>query len=222
MVESEFLSVRSHLEHVELPAHRSLCEPHELFRFAYFPNVGLISIVVVLSNGETVEAGLIGNEGIAGVPAVAGRRRSPFREIVQISGDGFRIKIDALQKALKSAPILDGTLKRYTLVLGLQVAQTAACNRLHDVERRLARWLLMAADRVDSDYIYITHDFLATMLGTDRSSVSVAAGTLQKMKIIKYSRGVVRILDRRQLESYSCECYRAIQDFNGNRGWSRL
>src|SRR5437016_5154941 len=142
MVDSEFLLIRSHLEHVELPAHRSLCEPHELFKFAYFPNAGLISIVVVLSNGETVEAGLLGNEGIAGLPAVAGRKRSPFREIVQISGDGSRIRIDALQKALKSTPILDGALKRYTLILGLQVAQTAACNRLHDVERRLARWLL--------------------------------------------------------------------------------
>jgi CRP-like cAMP-binding protein len=222
MVESEFLSIRSHLEHVELPAHRSLCEPHELFRFAYFPNAGLISIVVVLSNGETVEAGLVGNEGIAGVPAVAGRRRSPFREVVQISGDGFRIRIDALRSLLKSAPILDRTLKRYTLVLGLQVAQTAACNRLHDVERRLARWLLMALDRVDSGLLHITHDFLATMLGTDRSSVSIAAGVLQKMRIIKYSRGVVKILDRHQLETYACECYRDIQDFNRDGEWYEL
>jgi CRP-like cAMP-binding protein len=181
----------------------------------------LISIVVVLSDGKTVEAGLIGKEGIAGLPGIAGRKRSPLREVVQISGEGFRIKIGALRNMLESAPLLDGTLKRYATVLGLQVAQTAACNRLHDIDRRLARWLLMALDRVDSGLLHITQDFLATMLGTDRSSVSLAAGGLQTMGIIKYSRGVVKILDRQQLETYACECYRVIRDFNGDRAWPR-
>ncbi len=221
MIDSEFRSIRSHLEHVDLPSHRSLCEPHEIFKFAYFPNAGLISIVVVLSNGKTVEAGLIGKEGIAGLPAIAGRKRSPLREVVQISGQGFRIRIGALRSMLASAPMLDGTLKRYASVLGLQVAQTAACNRLHDIDRRLARWLLMALDRVDSGLLHITQDFLATMLGTDRSSVSLAASVLQKMGIIKYSRGVVKILDRHQLETCACECYRVIRDFNADHAWSR-
>jgi CRP-like cAMP-binding protein len=221
MIDSEFRSIRSHLEHVELASHQSLCEPDEIFKFAYFPNAGLISIVVVLSNGKTVEAGLIGKEGIAGLPAVAGRKRSPLREVVQIPGEGFRIRIGALRSVLEAAPMLDGILKRYTIVLGLQVAQTAACNRLHDTNRRLARWLLMALDRVDSGLLHITHDFLATMLGTDRSSVSVAASVLQSMGIIKYSRGVVKILDRHRLETYACECYQAIQDFNGDHAWSR-
>ena len=219
MIDPEFLSIRPHLEHVDLSSHRSLCEPHELYKFAYFPNAGLISIVVVLSDGKTVEAGLIGNEGIAGVPAIAGRRRSPFREVVQISGEGFRIKIGALRSVLEAARNLDEALKRYTLTLGLQVAQTAACNRLHDIERRLTRWLLMAADRIDSGLLHITHDFLATMLGTDRSSVSLAAGVLQQMGMIKYSRGIVKILDRHQLETYVCECYRVIQDFREDREW---
>ena len=221
MIDSEFRSIGSHLEHVELPSHRVICESHEIFKFAYFPNAGLISIVVVLSNGKTVEAGLIGKEGIVGLPAIAGRKRSPLREVVQISGEGFRIRIGVFRSMLESAPILDGSLKRYASALGLQVAQTAACNRLHDIDRRLARWLLMALDRVDSGLLHITQDFLATMLGTDRSSVSLAAGILQKMGIIKYSRGVVKILDRHQLETRACECYRVIQDFNGDHAWSR-
>jgi CRP-like cAMP-binding protein len=221
MTDSEFLLIRSRLEHVELPSHRRLYEPQEIFQFAYFPNSGLISIVVVLSNGKTVEAGLIGNEGFAGLPAIAGHKRSPLREVVQISGDGFRIRIGGFRSMLESAPMLDKTLKRYASVFGLQVAQTAACNRLHDIDRRLARWLLMALDRVDSGLLHITHDFLATMLGTDRSSVSLAAGVFQRLGIIKYSRGVVKILDRRQLETHACECYQVIQDFSGDRAWSR-
>jgi CRP-like cAMP-binding protein len=222
MIESEFRLIRSHLEYVDLPSHLSLCEPDELFQFAYFPNAGLVSIIVVLSDGKTVEAGLIGKEGIVGLPAVAGRKRSPLREVVQISGEGFRIKIGALRDLLKSAPTLDGSLKRYASVFGMQVAQTAACNRLHDVDRRLARWLLMALDRMDSGLLRITHDFLATMLGTDRSSVSVAAGILQKRGIIKYSRGIVKVLDRQRLETSACECYRLIQDSTEDSAWTRL
>jgi CRP-like cAMP-binding protein len=222
MIESEFRLIRSYLEHVDLPSHLSLCEPDELFQFAYFPNTGLVSIVVVLSDGKTVEAGLIGKEGIVGLPGVVGRKRSPLREVVQISGEGFRIRMSALRNILESAPVLDRNLKRYASVLGMQIAQTAACNRLHDTDRRLARWLLMALDRVDSRLIYVTQDFLATMLGTDRSSVSLAAGTLQKMGLIKYSRGIVNILERRQLETSACECYRVIHDFSEDRAWTRL
>lgn len=221
MIDAEFRLIHSHLEHVELPSHRSLCEPDELFQFAYFPNAGLISLVVVLADGKTVEAGLIGKEGIVGLPGVAGRKTSPLREVVQISGDGTRIRIARLRKILESTRILDGTLKRYASVLAMQVAQTAACNRLHDTDRRLARWLAMAADRIDSGSLRITHEYLATMLGTDRSSVSLAASQLQKIGIIKYSRGVVKILDRQKLESAACECYRVIRECNGDDAWAR-
>jgi CRP-like cAMP-binding protein len=221
MIDSEFGLIRSHLEHVELPSHRSLCEPDELFQFAYFPNAGLISIVVVLSGGKTVEAGLIGKEGVVGLPGIAGSKRSPLREVVQISGEGLRIKIGRLRNNLASARTLHGTLKRYATVLAMQMAQTAACNRLHDIDQRLARWLLMALDRIDSGSLRITHEFLATMLGTDRSSVSLAAEDLQRMGIIKYSRGVVKILDRQKLENSVCECYGVIRDFNGDRAWPR-
>ena len=221
MIDSEFQLIRSYLEHVELLSHQSLCEPDELFEFAYFPNSGLISIVVVLSNGKTVETGLIGKEGIVGLPGVAGRKRSTLREVVQIAGEGLRIRIPRLRNILQSTRMLDGTLKRYAAVLSMQIAQIAACNRLHDVDRRLARWLSMALDRVDFGPLGITHEYLAIMLATDRSSVSLAASDLQKKGIIKYSRGVVKILDRQKLVAAACECYRAIHDFNEDDAWHR-
>src|SRR6185295_417929 len=153
-----------------------------------------------------------------GAPSVAGLRTSLLREIVQISGEGFRVSADALENILKSAPNLQRALYRYTVLLGLQVAQTAACNRLHNVEQRLARWLLMTQDRIDSGMLKITHDFLATMLGTDRPSVSTAAAALQERKMIKYLRGAVKIINRKKLETAACECYGVIQRLNGQLG----
>jgi CRP-like cAMP-binding protein len=219
MTDTEFQSIRPHLQHVVLSSPTSLCEPEELFKFAYFPNDGVISIVVVLSDGKTVEAGLIGREGVAGLPAIEGFKRSPLREVVQLSGNAFRIRVSAIRKSLETAPNFVNALKRYGFLFGLQIAQTAACNRLHAIEKRLARWLLMAEDRVHSGTLHITQNFLATMLGTDRSSVSVAAGVLQKLKIIQYRRGTVKVLNRQQLESYACECYQAIQNFDAKDGF---
>ena len=138
-----------------------------------------------------------------------------MREVVQIAGDGFRIKVSALRRILGLSPFLQALLGRYSVVLAMQISQTAACNRLHDIERRLARWLLMAQDRVDSGCVAMTHDFLATMLGTDRTSVSVAAANLQRKEIIDYTRGSVQILNRKGLEKSACECYQIIQQFNG-------
>ena len=214
MTDAEFLVIRRHLKYVALPSHRRLHEPHRTFRFVYFPNEGLISLVVVMANGKTVEAGIVGREGLSGLPAVLGLSRGSLREVMQIGGNGFRIKTGALNKTLNSMPGLQRIMERYAMVLGLHVAQTAACNRLHAVTRRLARWLLMAHDRVDSGTVRITHDFLATMLGTDRPSVSQAAGTLQKMSIIQYRRGTVKILNRNELEKQACECYGIIQRYS--------
>lgn len=213
MTDAEFRVIRPHLRHVALPSHLSLHEPHQTYVFAYFPNEGLISLVVAMENGKTVEAGIVGNEGVAGLPAVVGLSRSPLREVMQIGGSGFRIKVRDFTATLEVAPHLQRLLRRYTMMLGLHVAQTAACNRLHDIDRRLARWLLMAHDRMDSGTLRITHGFLATMLGTDRPSVSLAAGVFQKMNIIQYSRGAVKILDRGALERRSCECYGVIQRY---------
>ena len=213
MTDVEFHMIRPHLEYVALPPHLRLHEPHQKFRFVYFPNEGLISLVVAMENGKTVEAGIVGSEGVVGLPAVAGLSRGPLREVMQIGGNGFRVKIRNLKTTLDFTPNLRQIMKRYTMILGLHVAQTAACNRLHDIDRRLARWLLMAHDRVDSGTLRITHDFLATMLGTDRPSVSQAAGRFQRMNIIKYSRGAVKILNRGALANQACECYAVIQRY---------
>ena len=212
--DEEFRRIRSRLQFVDLPHHFILHQPHQTVRFAHFPNAGLISLVVELKDGRTVEAGLLGNEGASGMPAVLGLSRSPLREIVQIEGDAFRVRVSALRELLPSTPVLQATLNRYAAGLAMQVAQTAACNRLHKIEERLSRWLLIAQDRVDSGIVPITHDFLATMLGTDRPSVTVAAGVLQREGIIEYTRGFVRILNRKKLESFACECYALIKQYN--------
>ena len=162
--------------------------------------------------------GSSGTEGMSGGGIAVGLEQSPIREIVQIAGDGFRLSREALQRVLRNAPQLQMMLSRYAVLQWMQVAQTAACNRLHAVEQRLARWLLMTQDRVDSGLLPITHDFLATMLGTDRPSVSLAAATMQKKQIIEYKRGAVKVLNRKELEGLACECYAVIQQFNGALG----
>lgn len=212
--DNEFRAIRPHLEPVELESHRILHEAHEVLEYAYFPNDGLLSLVVVLAEGKTVEAGIIGKEGLVGMSAIAGLSRSPLREVAQITGDGLRIPATTLRDLLATAPRLHHELEHFSVVLGLQVAQTAGCNRLHDVEKRLARWLLMAQDRVSSELLPITHDFLATMLGTDRPSVSLTAGVLQKARVIEYSRGSVKILNRAELERTACECYGVIRRYS--------
>jgi CRP-like cAMP-binding protein len=171
-----------------------------------------------MKDGKTAEAGIVGNEGFTGTPAAVGLSRSPLQVVVQITGDGFRVEVAALQNILESAPHLQLMLSRYAVIRGMQVAQTSACNRLHSIEQRLARWLLMTQDRVDAESLPITHDFLATMLGTDRPSVSLAAGVLQKKKLIEYARGAVNIVNRKKLEDAACECYGIIQQYNGELG----
>jgi len=216
--DSDYISLRPDLEYVTLPNHLVLHEAGGMLEFAYFLNRGLISLVVVMKDGKTAEAGIVGNEGFTGTLAAVGLSRSPLQAVVQITGDGFRVEVAALQNTLESAPHLQRLLTRYAVVRGMQVAQTAACNRLHDIEQRLARWLLMTQDRVDSGKLLITHDFLATMLGTDRPSVSLAAGVLQKRKVIEYTRGAVEIVNRKKLEDCACECYGVIRQYDGELG----
>jgi CRP-like cAMP-binding protein len=216
--DSDYSSLRPHLEYVNLPNHLVLHEAGGKLEFAYFPNRGLISLVVVMKDGKTAEAGIVGNEGFTGTPSAVGLSRSPLRAVVQITGDGFRVEVGALQNTLESAPHLQLMLNRYAAVRATQVAQTAACNRLHDIEQRLARWLLMTQDRVDSGSLPITHDFLATMLGTDRPTVSLAAGVLQRREIIEYTRGAVKIVNRKKLEDSACECYGVIRRYDGELG----
>jgi CRP-like cAMP-binding protein len=182
----------------------------------------LISLVVIMKSGKTVEAGIVGNEGFTGIPAAVGLSRTTLQAVVQITGDGFRVEVGALQKTLESAPHLRLMLNRFAVVQGMQVAQTAACNRLHHVKQRLARWLLMTQDRMESGSLPVTHDFLATMLGTDRPTVSLAAGVLQRKEIIEYTRGAVKIVNRRKLEDSACECYGVIRRYDDELGLKQV
>jgi len=174
--------------------------------------------MVAMKEGKTVEVGVVGSEGLIGTPAVVGLDRSPHRAVVQISGDGFRIRIEDLWRVLPTTPQLVFMASRHAVLQGMQAAQSAACNRLHGIEQRLARWLLIMQDRMDEGLLRITHDFLATMLGTDRPSVSLAAGILQKKETIRYTPGSVRVLNRKKLEECACECYGLMQQFNGALG----
>jgi len=213
--DNEFASIREELKYVNLPHYTVLHEPKQKSEFAYFLNSGLTSLVFNTDHGSSVEVGVVGNEGFTPIAVAAGLLRSPHQAIIQVSGAGFYLKVEALEAALKDSPELQLLMNRYAAVHGLQVAQTAGCNRLHDLEQRLARWLLLVQDRVGSGLLKITHDFLAMMLGTDRPSVSLAAGALRKKRIIDYTHGAVKVLNRKKLESSACECYGLIQQFNG-------
>ena len=177
----------------------------------YFINTGLVSCLTVMQNGDSVEVGLLGHEGFAGLPILLNIAHSSARITVQISGDAMRINADALYQLLPELPMLERLLSRFSYLQALQAQQIAACNRLHEVDERLARWLLMTQDRVCIKILPLTHDLLAGMLGTRRSSVTVAAGILQKAGIIDYRRGKVHILDRQKLEDAACECYPAVR-----------
>jgi CRP-like cAMP-binding protein len=216
--DNEYHLMRPDLTYVDLPNHLSLHEPTQRIDFVYFPNRGMVSQVVVTKDGRTVEVGVVGNEGYVGAGLAVGLSRSSVREIVQIAGNGFRMMGTALERVLRSAPQLQTILSRHSGLQGMQVAQTAACNRLHDIQQRLARWLLMTQDRVNLAILPITHDFIATMMGTDRSTVSLAAAVMQKKGIIEYVRGAVKVVNRRKLQNSACECYAVIQQFEDDLG----
>jgi CRP-like cAMP-binding protein len=216
--DNEFELMRVDLTYIELPHRLTLHEPAETIEFVYFPNRGMVSQVIVTKDGQTVEVGVVGNEGYVGAGLAVGLTRSSVREIIQIAGDGCRMSGSALERILRSAPQLQVILNRHAGLQAMQVAQTAVCNRLHDIQQRLSRWLLMTQDRVDSGVLPITHDFIATMMGTDRSTVSLAASVLQKKGIIEYVRGAVKIVNRRKLEKSACECYDVIHQFEDDLG----
>jgi CRP-like cAMP-binding protein len=180
MPDNEYELMRADLTYLDLPSHLSLHEPTQNIEFVYFPNRGMVSQVVVTKDGRTVEVGVVGNEGYVGAGLAAGLTRSSVREVIQIAGDGFRMLGNAIERILRSAPQLQVILNRHTGLQAMQVAQTAACNRLHDIQQRLSRWLLMTQDRVGSGMLPITHDFIATMMGTDRTTVSLAASVMQR------------------------------------------
>jgi len=196
---------------VQLKPGTILYMPDERLEYVYFPLKGVVSLLVTLADGGTVESGVVGNEGVVGISAVLGADVTTNQALVQDSGSALRIKTTALRAFMKQSGALHDLLLRFTHTLITQISQTAACNRIHTVNERLARWLLMTHDRVDGDTCELTHDFLARMLGTRRSGVTVAASTLREAGMINYTRGSVSILDREALEEASCECYRNVK-----------
>ena len=187
--------------------HDVLHEAGEPIQFAYFINGGLASVLSVMADGKSVEVGLTGKEGFVGLPLIIGLKTSPTRVVIQIEGSAFRISAHELVQLLGQCSALEKRLQRYVQLLGMQATQVAACNRVHEVDERLARWLLMSQDRIGSSSVPLTQEFLAHMLGTRRSSVTVAAGVLQKAGLITYKRGQVKIEDRGGLIDAACECY---------------
>jgi CRP-like cAMP-binding protein len=209
--EEEFKLLRPHLETAQLRTHQVLHDADQPIDFGYFLNSGLASLLVVTSDAKSVEVGMVGNEGFVGAPLAVGMRNAAQRVIVQMPGEALRIRSEVMEVVLPDAPRLQQLLNRYLLLQGMQIAQVAACNRLHEIEQRLARWLLMSHDRSTGDSFPITHDLLSQMLGSGRPSVTVAAGALQRAGIIEYTRGMVKVLSRPRLEGAACECYEAIQ-----------
>jgi CRP-like cAMP-binding protein len=207
----EFEAVSPGLELVRLKSHQVVHEAGETLKSGYFCNAGIFSVLSVMPDGKTVEVSLIGREGFAGVPLVAGFRTSYTRTVAQTEATAFRMDAGRLRLLLRECPVLERQLQRFSQMLTVQVTQIATCNRLHDVNERLSRWLLMSQDRVASAALPLTQEFLAQMLGTRRSSVTVAAGALQKAGLISYTRGSVTVLDRGGLEEAACECYELLR-----------
>jgi CRP-like cAMP-binding protein len=203
--------VVSKLEFVRLNLHHVLHEPGETIKSGYFVNSGLISVLAVQPDGKSVEVGLIGKEGFVGLPLIVGYSSSPTRTITQGDGSAYRCEAGALKEFVRKYPELGKQIHRFGQKLAMQSTQIAACNRLHDVEERLARWIVMSQDRILSDKLPLTQEFLGQMLGTRRSSVTVAAGILQKAGLISYTRGSVTILNREKLEDAACDCYGIVQ-----------
>ena len=200
------------LEPVELLYGRVLYEPKGRIRHVYFPLNSLVSLLTKVEKNRTLEVGMVGNEGMVGMPIVLGIGVSAVRALVQGSGAALRMTAANFRTEFRKTPTLQRALFRYTHLLMAQVSQTAACNRFHAAEARLARWLLMTSDRLHADEFLLTQEFLAHMLGVRRVGVTKAAGVLQQKELIDYSRGNIRILDRKGLEETACSCYRIVRE----------
>jgi CRP-like cAMP-binding protein len=208
----EYERLSPHLELVRLAPGKILYNAGDIARYAYFPKGGMLSLLSTTEGGRTIEVGMIGNEGMTGIPIILRSEVAPYQVMVQLAGNALRIRGDALRAEFNRGGRLQDLLLRYAHALLIQVAQSAACNRFHTVEERLCRWLLVSRDRVHTDVIHLTQEFLSHMLGVPRTSVTMIAGKLQGQGLIRYSRGKIVILDRPAMEAASCECYRLVRE----------
>jgi CRP-like cAMP-binding protein len=201
-----------HLEQIPLVFEEVIYQSNAPISDVYFPNSGIVSLLAGVSERTTLEVGLVGNEGMVGLGVFLGVNTSVNRAVVQGAGSAMKMKASSLRKQCKDGGIFSQLLQRYAHSVLAQVTQSAVCNQFHSVDARLARWLLMTSDRMADDEFRLTQEFLSHMLGVRREGVSIAAGNLQKRKLIRYSRGCLRILDHPGLEAISCGCYEIIRD----------
>ena len=212
----EYQGFLTGLEPVTLTFGEVLYEPGETIRHVYFPGASLVSLLTLADGHLALEVGLIGRDGMVGIPLVLGHKLSAVRALVQGAGTAMRMTSAHFVREFRHSQRLQREIYRYTHTLMAQISQTAACNRFHVVERRLARWLLMTHDRVKSDQFRMTHEFLGHMLGVRRVGVTKSAQALQKRNLISYSRGNIIVMDRKGLEEAACDCYKIVKDMHDN------
>jgi CRP-like cAMP-binding protein len=208
--ELEFL--RPHLERVSLAHSETLIAPHEPIRYIYFPLTMLGSLVTIMEDGSTVESGTAGREGLIGVPVLLDACETTMQTVAQIPGEALRIKASVCKSLLDQGGAFHQLFHRYIHTLFIVASQSAACNRLHKVEARLCRWLLMSSDGIGSCELGLTQEYLSTMLGVRRAGVTEAALKIQAAGLVNYTRGHISILKRQELEAAACECYRVVRD----------
>jgi CRP-like cAMP-binding protein len=207
---AEINRLTPHLSRVVLKQEQTLSDGN--LKYAYFLEQGIASVVATVEDGTTVEIGVIGLDGVVGIPSLLGAGSAPGRTFVQIAGSGHRIESEVLKEEFERPGELRKHLQKYIQAYLVQTAQTAVCNRLHNIEERLSRWLLTCHDRMESDRLTLTHDFLGQMLGAPRTTVTLAAGLLHRAELIDYTRGVVTIRNRKGLEEATCECYHTVRN----------
>ncbi|GAC1361116.1 MAG: Crp/Fnr family transcriptional regulator [Acidobacteriaceae bacterium] len=209
--DAEYDVLARYLVPVVLPLNKALSEPNREIEYLYFLNTGLISTDVLSEGGESVEVGVIGREGFAGLPALLDQPQMSHSVIMQGPGEGFRIRASVVREEFRKCGKLQELVHTFAYLQLVQITQSVLCNRLHPVDERLARWLLASADRTEEDALNLTQEFLAQMLGVQRSTVTVAAGALQREGLIAYTRGKIQILDRPGLTGVACECYGVVR-----------
>jgi len=208
----EYNRIKPHLETISMPLGKVLYESGDRMTHVYFPTTAIISLLYIMENGGTAEIGIAGNNGLVGIALFMGGETTTNRAIVQSGGRSVRMRAEAVRTEFAVGGMFQKLLLLYAQALMTQISQTAVCNRLHNIEQQLCRWLLINHDQLQTNELVMTHDLVANMLGVRRESVSLAAAELQNKDVIRYVRGTITILDRAKLENVACECYQVVMD----------